>query len=239
MKKTKAILLNLLILFILSACSSGNIEQAETQTNTEQGRAENSTEEPSETIVQQPSNRTNNGEQSSSELVDDVIIIYYSRTGNTEKIASIISEATGANLVHLETVEPYSDDDNELLKMFGDTVESYDQYPSPELATKIENLDQYKYVFIGTPVWYDAPAMPVRAFLETYTFTEDQIILPFATHMSTGQGAYEKMMEIQPDVQMASLFDKRGYTTEDIINWINENIDIQTNEIAYSNTLND
>ena len=41
----------------------------------------------------------------------NVLIAYYSATGNTEAVANMIADATGGDLFELEPTEPYTDDD--------------------------------------------------------------------------------------------------------------------------------
>lgn len=41
----------------------------------------------------------------------NVLVVYYSATGNTEAVANYIADATGGDLFELEPVEPYTDDD--------------------------------------------------------------------------------------------------------------------------------
>ena len=37
--------------------------------------------------------------------------MYFSATGNTERVAKVIAETTGGELFKLELVEPYTDED--------------------------------------------------------------------------------------------------------------------------------
>lgn len=41
----------------------------------------------------------------------NVLIVYYSATGNTETAANYIADATGGTLFELEPAEPYTDED--------------------------------------------------------------------------------------------------------------------------------
>ena len=41
----------------------------------------------------------------------NVLVVYYSATGNTEEVANYIADATGGDLFEVEPVEPYTDDD--------------------------------------------------------------------------------------------------------------------------------
>lgn len=41
----------------------------------------------------------------------NVLVVYYSATGNTEEVANYIADATGGDLFEVEPAEPYTDDD--------------------------------------------------------------------------------------------------------------------------------
>lgn len=98
--------------------------------------------------------------------------------GNTEYVAKVIQQETGGTLFEIKTVKPYPGSHKALVdygKMENETK------ARPQLATKIENLDQYDVVFIGFPNWwYDMP-MPMYTFFEQYDF-RGKTIIPFNTH---------------------------------------------------------
>ena len=95
MKKLAAILLAALMMFTLAACSGGGNEGAG-ETNS---AASATSEETSATT-----------EQTSSDL-GNVLVAYYSATGNTERVAQTIADATGGDLFAIEPTEPYTDED--------------------------------------------------------------------------------------------------------------------------------
>lgn len=75
--------------------------------------------------------------------------------GNVEYFANIIAEETDADMFRIETVEQYPGDHEPLVDQSAD---ERDSGARPELASHIENLDDYDTVFIGYPIWwYDMP----------------------------------------------------------------------------------
>lgn len=98
--------------------------------------------------------------------------------GNTEYVARLISEATGGELFEIKTVRTYPGSHQALIDA---AKEEADAKARPQLATHIENLDEYGTVFIGFPNWwYDMP-MPIYSFLDEYDFS-GKTIVPFCTH---------------------------------------------------------
>ena len=54
------------------------------------------------------------------------------------------------------------------------------------------NLDQYKLIFLGTPVWAGNFSSPVRSFINYYDFQDKEMAL-FCTHQGYHSGALEKL----------------------------------------------
>ena len=75
--------------------------------------------------------------------------------GNTQYIASVISEATGSDLFEIKTVHTYPGSHKALIDAAKVEI---DNNARPKLATHIKNLNDYDVVFVGFPNWwYDVP----------------------------------------------------------------------------------
>ena len=122
----------------------------------------------------------------------DTLVIYFSRTGNTEKIASYLTELTGADSYAIEAAVPYSDAD---IKYQDSSCranqEQNDKTVRPEIANPIPSLDGYDTVFLGYPIWWGEEPRIIDTFLESYDFSEKTLI-PFCTSGSSGIASSEK-----------------------------------------------
>ena len=77
--------------------------------------------------------------------------------GNTEYVATVISEATGGDLFEIKTVHTYPGTHKELIDA---AKKESDEDTRPALATHIKNPDEYDVVFVGFPNWwYDMPQL--------------------------------------------------------------------------------
>ncbi|MCT9137597.1 flavodoxin [Streptomyces violarus] len=111
-------------------------------------------------------------EENSTHIVDGKIL------GNTQYVAQIIGERTGAEVFRIETAEELPLDHDTLEDL---ALEQQEAKARPKLKALIPNLQKYDTVFIGYPIWwYDLP-MPVYTFLEQHDFSGKTIIL-FSTH---------------------------------------------------------
>lgn len=69
-------------------------------------------------------------------------------TGNTGVVAAMIAEATGADMFSIQTVEKYPDSYDATIDQ---GREERNADARPELATHVENLDNYDVIFLGFP----------------------------------------------------------------------------------------
>ena len=111
------------------------------------------------------------------------LVVYFSATGNTQAVAEQISKLMGADLLRIETAEPYApnpyDDSNRI------QGEAYnDLRPGVANLPTAETIAQYDRIFIGSPIWWHQPAMVVCTFLEAFDLS-DKIIIPFFTYGAT------------------------------------------------------
>ena len=119
------------------------------------------------------------GAQAAGENGDGKILIaYFSWGGNTEGIAEEIRRQTGADLFEITMVNPYSSDYNTVLD---EAQRDQKAQARPELASHVENMEQYDTIMIGYPNWWASIPMPVASFLEEYDFS-GKTILPFCSH---------------------------------------------------------
>lgn len=142
-------------------------------------------------------NQDSTAEQSDTEESTDatsgsgnVLVVYYSATGNTEEVANYIADATDGDLFEVEPAEPYTDAD---LNWTDDNSRVSQEYADESLrdvelvSTDAENWDSYDTVFIGYPIWWGIAAWPVDTFVENNDFT-GKTVIPFCTSSSSGIG---------------------------------------------------
>lgn len=120
----------------------------------------------------------------------NVLVVYYSATGNTEEVANTIAEATGGDLFELEPVEPYTSEDLDWTNSdsrVSQEHENEDQRNVELVSSTVDNWDSYDTVFIGYPIWWGIAAWPVDTFVEANDFT-GKTVIPFCTSSSSDMG---------------------------------------------------
>lgn len=164
------------------------------------------------------------GTESMESAGGNVLIAYFSWGGNTAGIAEEIQAQTGADLFEITMVEPYSTDYNTVLD---EAQWDQNEQARPELATHVENMDEYDTILLGYPNWWASIPMPVASFLEEYDFS-GKTIVPFCSH---GGGRFGQSLtaiaKLAPDAAMGeglSVHYSGGDTLpDDIAAWLEVN----------------
>lgn len=119
------------------------------------------------------------------------LVVYYSATGNTQRVAEYIAAATGGDLFELVPSDPYTDADLDWTDENSRVVHEYENESERDVAleqTSVENWAEYDTVFIGYPIWWGIAAWPVNTFIDANDFSSKTVI-PFCTSSSSGLGA--------------------------------------------------
>lgn len=107
---------------------------------------------------------------------DNVLVAYFSQTGNTEAVANQIADRTGGTLAEIERAEPYGD-----LRV--EAKAEIENGERPTITFSVDNVEDHDTIFVGYPIWWnEAPAM-IATFLESYDFS-GKTIIPFCTSAS-------------------------------------------------------
>lgn len=166
------LLIIITVLFGLTACYNGN--NGGNVNGSETGGQENG----------------GSGETDNPPLTEasNILIVYFSCTNTAESIAKHIQTETKGTLYEIVPETPYTADD---LKYYTDCRadrEQADPNARPAINGKVGNMENYKVVFLGYPIWHGEAPRIISTFLESYDFT-NKTIVPFCTSASSGIGS--------------------------------------------------
>lgn len=108
--------------------------------------------------------------------------------GNTEVVANIIHDLTGAEMFKVEMAVSYSAEYSECIEQ---AKQDKTRDARPELKTYPESLDAYDTIYLGYPNYWGTIPMALFTVLEKYDFS-GKIIKPFCTHEGSGMGSSER-----------------------------------------------
>lgn len=182
MKKLISILLLAALALSLAACGSS----APASTPAPTAAPAEATEAPADTAAEAPADTV----EAAAPEAGKVLVVYYSASGNTARVANDIAEAAGADVFEIIPVEPYTSDDLNWTNQSSRVSVEHDNPDARtvELAsTEVPDWDSYTTVFIGYPIWWGIAAWPVDGFVSANDFT-GKTVIPFATSSSSGMG---------------------------------------------------
>ena len=125
------------------------------------------------------------------------LVVYYSASGTTKRVATAIADAAGADLYEITPVEPYTSDDLNWTNSSSRVSREHDDESLRDIAlTEITpaDWDSYDTVLIGYPIWWGIAAWPVDNFVKGNDFT-GKTVIPFCTSASSGLGDSGNLLE--------------------------------------------
>ena len=221
MKKLTALLLSVVLVLSLAACGSAN----KPASSTTQPETSVPTEQPATEPAESSSTAPAESEPETQPETGKTLVVYYSASGNTERVAKDIAEAAGADLFEIVPTEVYTSDDLDWTNPDSRVSREHDDESLrdvPLTTTEVPDWDSYDTVFIGYPIWWGIAAWPVDTFVKNNDFT-GKTVIPFATSSSSGMGQSGSLLadmagtgEWQEGQRFSS-----GVSSDEVQSWVN------------------
>lgn len=172
---------------------------------------------------------TTNADNMSAEEEYSTVVIDGEVLGNTQYVAHVIQENTGADIFRIEPVTPYPMDHAELEEV---ATEEKRSNAMPEIAAEIENPEQYTTIFLGYPNWYGDMPRIIYSFLEQYDLS-GKTIVPFVTSGGSGfSNTISTIANLQPNATVIT----DGYSvTRNKVQDAEQEMIAWVNDLGYSN----
>lgn len=154
----------------------------------------------------------------------NILIVCYSYSGKTRKIAEVIQEQTGGRLSQIYPRQPYPADFDRLLSQVREESRSG---KFPMLLPVTESADIYDVVFVGSPNWCGTIAPPLAAWLKKNDMA-GKVLLPFFSHCGgEDKGMEETVRKLCPAAKIGSslyvLENGRENLQDMVQTWLEEN----------------
>ena len=152
------------------------------------------------------------------------IVIYFSETGNTKKVAEMIGTVIDSPVISIIPKDEYTLEDIDYTSE-NSRANKEQQNPKarPEIANKID-ITNYDTIYLGYPIWWGDVPKIILTLIDTYDF-RGKTIIPFCTSGSSGISTSINTLR-KYNSNMTVLNGKRFstcVTKEEISTWINEN----------------
>lgn len=133
---------------------------------------------------QKEEDNTKENETDSTNNTSKVGIIYFSATGNTEKVAKYIKEETKGDLIEIIPKEKYTSEDLSYNNDCRANREQQDENTRPEIENDID-ITKYDTIFLGYPIWWGDVPKIILTFIDNNNLN-GKTVIPFCTSGSTG-----------------------------------------------------
>ena len=125
------------------------------------------------------------------------LVVYYSATGRTERVAKVIAKERQADIVKLVPSPDYTEADLDYNNTTSRVSREHDDAvlrEKSQLEKAVpDNWSSYDTIFIGYPIWWGIAAWPVDAFVKASDFTGKHVVT-FATAYSSPLGNSGKLL---------------------------------------------
>lgn len=145
-------------------------------------------------VVNEPTeddNKQNDGiDNTTTPSNGKTLVVYYSASGSTKKVADQIAKNLNANLFEIEPVDAYTSADLDWTDNNSRVTKEHNDESLRDIKlknTKVDNWDSYDIVLIGYPIWWGIAAWPVDTFVKANNFN-GKTVIPFCTSASSGLG---------------------------------------------------
>lgn len=150
-----------------------------------------------------------------------ILVVYFSRSGNTRVIASVIHRGLNTDLFEIEPAAPYPEDYFQTVAQASDERE---RDIKPALKRSLADIAPYQTIFLGFPIWGTTVPPVVRTFLSQHDFT-GKTLIPFITHGGYRAGDSETVLaRLAPGAKhekpLTMECDQERRTTETVTRWL-------------------
>lgn len=153
--------------------------------------------------------------------MNSVLVAYFSAEGTTRAVAERLAEAIGADLFAIEPKIPYTAADLDWTnKKSRSSLEMNDPKSRPAVAGKVENMKDYRVIFLGFPVWWYREPSIINTFVESYNLA-GKTIVPFCTSGGSPIGKADQNIQAlapEADVVQGKRF-AAGVSASDLKAW--------------------
>ena len=153
---------------------------------------------------------------------NEPLVVYFSATGTTARVARMVSEVAGGTLYEILPRQPYTSEDLDWNdRQSRSSEEMNDPKARPALKRTMQDVGKYDVIFIGYPIWWNQAPRIVNTFIESHDL-QGRKLIPFATSGGSGINNSVKMLrETYPELDWHDGRLLNGASRDAVRNWVN------------------
>ncbi len=149
------------------------------------------------------------------------IVVYFSYSGNTEKVANKLSSVLDCKLLEIQAKDPYKKSDLTYDPDCRAGLEKTDDSIRPEIKNDLSEVEKYENIYIGYPVWFSKAPRIIQTFIESYDLNDKNIYLFCTSDNDDIKDTKEYLKEVYPKLNIvkAKRFDS-NVKVKELEKWI-------------------
>ena len=133
-------------------------------------------------------------EQKESTPDSNYLVIYFSATGETMRVAQRVAAAAQADIFEIQPKVAYKDADLNIHDSDSRANKEMDDPKSrPEIKENSKYYRSYKVIFLGYPIWWEEAPRILSTFVETHDL-DGLTVIPFCTSLHSDIGDSAKKL---------------------------------------------
>ena len=151
------------------------------------------------------------------------LVVYFSATGTTAKVARTIADVSGGTLYEIVPQQAYTSDDLDWNdRQSRSSVEMNDPQARPAMKDTKLDVAACNIVLIGYPIWWDQAPRIINTFIESHDL-QGKTLVPFATSGGSGiTGSVRELRKAYPDLKWQDGKLLNGASRNTIQNWVGD-----------------
>jgi menaquinone-dependent protoporphyrinogen IX oxidase len=129
------------------------------------------------------------------------LIVFYTRTGTTGKVAQALSERCGAEIEQIRDVHPRRG----LLRGWWRSIREVRRRSEAEILTTGKQPQEFDLVILGTPVWAGSMSSPLRTWINRNRSSLEQVAVFVTQGGRGGEKAAAQVAELCGTAPVARL----------------------------------
>ncbi|WP_057741610.1 flavodoxin [Limosilactobacillus secaliphilus] len=123
----------------------------------------------------------------------NTLVLYYSATGTTEKMAKLVAQKLGADIQAIHPVQPYTKDDlNWRDKSSRATTEQHEHDSRVPVKDDFPDLSGYDNIIIAHPIWWGIPPRMIVDVIDKLDLNGKNL----ASFATSGGSDYERSQSL-------------------------------------------
>jgi flavodoxin len=156
---------------------------------------------------------------------EKLLTVYFSHSGNTKRLASLLNTYLNGELIELKSKHPYPSDYMSVVKA---AKKEKNENSRPQIISPVPSLSAVEHIFAGFPSWCGTMPMILFSFFEAYDCS-NKIIHPFITHEGSSFGtSISDIKKLNPHSTIEEGLAIRGssvqneITVKSILSWLKQ-----------------